>query len=381
MTTVLLIAAVVHAACAAVPADEEGVRRSFLYLEFVSSAVFPLDGATGLPPGDRSKDYVELSPRPPGNSIGLDYVRTFSTESLLNRRIFGGWMPLEAMTLHPRIVYDRMQDNRGMNAVKFAPQDFWIRWNPGGSQRLSLRLGQFVIPYGMNPMTAPRHRFLLPLEAADLGLKWDWGLNIKGPLGKLDWEAAATLGLGEGLHSPRLSTASERTSFLLTARLGAPTYWDIQNGLSILVGDLPAIMGPSVFGAASISRWRVAYDLFRRSGDYLILSGQVACGQDGFGDDAQYVAVTGGQRSNVLGVRATLEWIIPRFQNAGLSWQVESVRRDTSTHNSDDTAALYQFSYSFTNAVSVFLAYREEANRVMAPKSDAVYLTFVYYGR
>jgi len=36
------------------------------------------------------------------------------------------------MDLHPRLVYDPMEMDSGLDRVKFAPQDFWLRFNPGG---------------------------------------------------------------------------------------------------------------------------------------------------------------------------------------------------------------------------------------------------------
>jgi len=193
--------------------EESG--RWFLFKEVVFSGAYYIDGMFGLPPGDYNSDHFELSPRPPGNYIGLDFVKTFTSSSFINGAL-PGWLQLEAMDLHPRLVYDPMEMDSGLDRVKFAPQDFWLRFNPGGVDRLALRIGQFVIPYGVNPILAPRQRFILPIEATDLGLKWDWGLDLKGPVGEYDWEIALTIGSGETLRKPHLFEGSDRTSYLIT---------------------------------------------------------------------------------------------------------------------------------------------------------------------
>lgn len=359
--------------------EEEGIGRSFLFKEVVLSGFYSFDGVIGLPPGDFTQDHFEISPRPPGNYIGLDYVKTFASSSLVNKGL-PGWLLLKAAALHPRFVYDRMEKDDGLGKVKFAPQDFWLRFNPGGVDRLMLRVGQFVIPYGANPILAPRQRFLLPIEATDLGLKWDWGMSLKGPVGEYDWEIATTIGSGEALHSPDLFTDSDRKSYLITGRIGSPTYWDFQHGFSFLYGDLPVIMGASVMSEFAISRWRIGYDAFYKYGTYLMTGIQFTYGQDGFAGDEEFVRITGGKTADVLSTRAWADWVIPKYQNVRLAIQLESDIRDLSTSGTDDTAIIFQVGYSFTTTITAMLAYREELNRSMGKENDGIYLIFIYYG-
>ncbi|MFQ5702900.1 MAG: hypothetical protein ACE5HT_02650 [Gemmatimonadales bacterium] len=330
--------------------------------------------------GDLTKDHFEISPRPPSNYVGLDYVKTFTSSSTINKML-PRWLPASAVDLHPRIVYDRAEENDGLEPIEFAPQDFWLRLNPGGADRLTLRIGQFVIPFGANPIRAPRQRFQLPVEATDLGLKWDWGLELKGPLGKYDWEIALTTGFGEALHTPHLFTGSDRASYLVTGRIGAPTYWDFQNGFSFLVGELPTIMGARLVSDIAISRWRLGYDVFYKYGTYLMLGGQVTYGQDGFAGDEEFVAVTGGETADVLSGRVWADWVVPTYQDVRLGVQFESVRRDVPSSGSDDTALSFEVGYSLTTAITAKLDYREEFNRSVGKENDAIYLTVVVYGR
>ena len=65
--------------------DSEGIARSFLFKELVLSGLYSFDGVMMLPMDDFTEDHFEISPRPPGNYVGLEYVRTFSSASFANR--------------------------------------------------------------------------------------------------------------------------------------------------------------------------------------------------------------------------------------------------------------------------------------------------------
>ncbi len=356
--------------------EEENQGRSFLFRELVASFAY---SSEGVPPDGNDLDF---SPRPPGSYIGLDWITTFNSSSPINKKLFPEWLQLTAIDLHPRIAYDRMEMGDWVDELTFAPQDFWLKFNVGGKDRLSLRVGQFVIPYGANPILAPRQMFILPVEATDLGLKWDWGLGLKGPAGDYDWEIAATIGSGESLHSSHLFRNDDRSSYLLTGRFGTPTYWDFQYGFSLLYGDLPVIMGPNVLSEAAISRWRVAFDLFYKHGTYVMFGGQVTYGQNGFDGDEKLITVTGGQRAaDVLGSRAWMDWVLPRHNNFRLRGQLESVIRDLSTSESDDTAAILELSYSLTTSITLMVDHRVELNRMMGDENDTLFFSFIYYGR
>ncbi len=364
--------------------DDESPGRSFLFKEFVVSGFHSDDGMMNVPIGNMDLDHADLSPRPPGSYLGLDYVHTFADSSWINKNVLGDWLPLDAVGLHPRFLYDPMESRHDPDIVKFAPQDFWVRFQPGNVDRLTLRVGQFVIPYGVNPVLAPRQRFILPLEATDLGLKWDWGVDVKGPIGEYDWEVATTIGSGEALHSPHFLEGSERSSYLVTGRVGTPTYWDLQYGLSFLYGDLPVLRAATLLSPVSISRRRLSLDLFYKHGTYLMLGGQVTYGQDGFRSDARFVKVGGkplGKTADVLGTRLYLDWVVPDYEDWRLACQYESVVRDTATTESDDTAVIVEITYSLTTATSVVLDYRHELNNSMGRETDALFLMFVYYGK
>jgi hypothetical protein len=349
--------------------------RSFLFKEVVVSGFLSIDGIDGLPRGDLTKDHFEFSPRPPGSYVGVDFVKTFTPESPANRWL-PKWLPVQAMDLHPRLVWDRTEQDIYLKPLKFAPQDLWVQFNPWSVDRLSLRVGQFVIPFGANPILAPRQRFQLPIEATDLGLKWDWGLDLKGPIGAYDWEVAATLGLGNGWHSPRLFADADHRSFLFTGRIGSPTYWDFQHGVSFLFGDFNRLMATRRLAGLAISRWRVGYDVFWKRGLYLMTGAQITYGEEGFSGR--------GRSSTVLGLRAWVDWIVPSNEDLRLSAQVERVHRSLVTaawDGPEDLAAILEARYSLTTSISAVVALRKEFQTAMDDETDAIYFSLVYYAR
>ncbi|MCK6554517.1 hypothetical protein L6Q96_08030 [Candidatus Binatia bacterium] len=354
---------------------EADVGRHFLYLELVLSGFYSSKGLLNVPFGNTQRTHLDFNPRPPGNYVGVDYVQTFGPQFFLNEHVLPDWLPVSAIDLHPRITYEQMEPDAGIEQWRFAPQDFWVRFNPGGLDRVTLRAGQFVIPYGVNPIFAPRQRFLLPLEATDLGLKWDWGLDLKGPIGEYDWETAATIGWGEGIHS-----CANGHSYLLMGRVGAPTYWDLQYGASFLYGELPMVAGALILDCNSISRWRFGLDSFYKYGTYLMSGLQFTYGQDGFAGGARYIGVTGGKPADVLGALGWVDWVLPWAQDLRLAMQAESVIRDLGTPGSDNTAVIFEAGYSILTSVSLMLDYRIAINSPMDGDADGLYFTFIYYG-
>ncbi len=362
---------------------EEGsadTGRSFLFREVLLSGFYSSAGVPGLPPGDTTPDHFGLSPRPPGSYVAVDYVRTFTEASWLNRHLLPEWLSIAAMNLHPRVVLDALDTDTGLGRLEFAPQDFWVRFNVGNVDRLTLRIGQFVIPYGANPVLAPRQQFLLPIEATDLGLKWDWGIDLKGPLGEYDWEVAATLGAGEGLHAPRPFSGSPDSRFLLTGRLGTPTYRDAQYGVSFLYGNLPQLRGADIVSPTATRRWRVAADTFYKYGTYLVAGAQLSFGQNRL-DAEDAAAGQGSGTAEVLGYRAWLDWVVPTHQDLRLGAQLESVIRDLGRPASDDSALILEVGYSVSTEMSLTLDYRIELHRTRPRSTEGLYLAMIWYGQ
>jgi len=358
--------------------------RSFLYKEIVVSTSF----------SRRESDGLVLSHHPPGSYVALDYVRTFTAESRANRAL-PGWLELGAIDLHPRAVYhgkmpdsDMMAMGEGVDwpmadggEVHFAPQDFWVRFQLAGNDRLTLRVGQFVLPYGGSPLMAPRQTFILPVEALDLGLKWDWGLGIKGPLGGHEWELAATVGSGEAWHAPSALGGERPASRLFSGRVGSPSYWNFQYGLSALVGALPTLHGPFMVDDFALSRRRLSVDGSYKLGTYLSFGAQATYGHDGHAGDEDHVLINQGRATAaVLGYRAWADWVPAGGYDLRLAGQFEALTRDRGTPGTTESAAILEISYSLTTEITVKLDYRAVLEDFMGLDDDALHLTVVYYG-
>jgi hypothetical protein len=168
--------------------------------------------------------------------------------------------------------------------------------------------------------------------------------------------------------------------YLVTGRIGTPTYWNLQYGISFLYGDLADIRGAQIFSPISISRWRVGLDGFYRYGTYLVAGAQAIYGQDGFAGDNQFVGITGGETADVLGFRAWADWVVPQHLDLRLGGQFESLIRDLGTADTDDTAVIFEVGYSLTTGISAMLDYRLELSRSMIGDEDhAIFLTLIYY--
>ncbi len=345
--------------------DDDGSALFATYQELVVSV--------GHVSGDRTRrNGVRLSSRAPGSYVGLDLLGTFARTAGVNREVLPDWLPLDAMDLHPRVLFGPTTRDGSFDDLDFAPQDFWLRFNPLGIDRLGLRVGQFVIPYGDNPTLAPRQRALLPVEAKDLGLKWDWGVGVKGPFQEFDWEVAATLGTGESWHSPRPLSGSDRRTGLITARIGAPTYRDLQYGLSVLYGDLPVIRGAELLQPEPISRRRIGLNARLKQGTYVSLGGQLTFGDDGVRTDA-------GATRDVVGYRAWLDWVDPAVPDIRATLQLDSVGRERRGRDADDTAVALELAYSMSTAVTLKLTIEHQLDASMGDELDVILFTLVFF--
>ncbi len=110
-----------------------------------------------------------------------------------------------------------------------------------------------------------------------------------------------------------------------------------------------------------------------------MFGGQLTYGQDGFAGDEEFVGITMGKTANVLGARAMVDWVIPKYQNIRLATQFESVFRDLSSLKSHDTAVIFEVGYSFTTAITTRLDYCYELHRSMGQANNAIYLNLIYY--
>lgn len=351
-----------------------GGDRSFFFLDINLSGFYSSQGAdlsgTGF-------SHLQPTDRLPRNYVGVEFIHTFGENSRL-RRLFG---PLELTTidLNPHIEVDFNQpSNTGDSKIrlKLVIHDFWFRFEPRGLKRTTLRVGHFDIPYGINPILSPRGgMFVMPPEINDIGLKKDWGIVWKGPVGSYDYELALTTGTGLGLHDPNWFDKQYPGSYIVSARVGAPTYWDFQYGLSALYGKIPRLMADNRLDERAIERWRINADFFYKLKAHTVFMSQIGFGQNDLD--------TG--RSNTLAAHFLVDYIPPWFQLINFKVQVKTVFSDLDQSNSDHTSALFEVAYSLSTPLMVRLDYVHdfrvpEAFKMMGRQADdRLYLTINFY--
>ncbi len=234
------------------------------------------------------KNDLGLARSTPRTSLGVEWGFTANPNPA--RRL-----AFESADVLLRVTYDPVK-----RAVVPLPFDTWARFRVGHGGKDSLRVGHFQLPYGLNPVLAPRNSFILPLGAYDLGFKWDWGAAYKGSLGRYDYELAGTTGVGERLHWPD-------GGVLLSGRIGTPTYKDHEYGLSVLYGRVAPQMLNDLITPMKVSRFRVAADMTLMKRPYRVLMAEAAVGMN---------AGTG-----VGGVMLAADYILPKAPKYSVTGQ------------------------------------------------------------
>jgi hypothetical protein len=379
-------------------ADDVDGSRGFFHWDMNTSGFYSSRGAflTGT-----GAAHWQPTDRIPRNYVGGEYIYTTGEHSLLRHLL--GQLEFTTMDLNPHIEVDfnppldpqpsnasslelnrtsvdvNSANNQNKVRVKLVLYDFWLRFEPAGLERTTIRVGHFDIPYGVNPVMAPRGGvFVMPPEIDDIGFKKDWGAVWKAPLGHYDYELALTTGTGLGLHTPRLNNSS-KTSFLVTGRVGAPTYWDFQYGLSGLLGKIPQVMADEYINGNSMSQWRIGIDGFYKLQEHTIFMSQVGYGQGAepfLGSD---------QRTNRLATHLLIDHIPWWFQLMDFKVQLKGIFTDLGHSHSDHTTVLFEAAYSLSDAVMVRFDYVHDINVTSTmemmgmPADDRFYMEVNYY--
>lgn len=357
------------------------------HLEFNLALVYSKKGLPDLPRGEKGKDHFEFSPRFPRSFLGAELEGSLTDEAPLNR-FLGPHLNLSAFDFHLRFELDPTEPLHDYDRYELMAQDFWVRFETPDVDRLSLRIGQVTVPYGVNPVLAPRGRFLLPLEAHDVGFKWDWGGVLKGPLWLYDWEIGATTGAGMQPHPPYY--IYEEDAYMLTARLGAPTYWDFQYGLSGLFGKSPALMLDKRL-SRPLSRWRASLDLFYKLLVHTLFMAQAYVGQDGFDGDARKAFGMDTKANLVTGGLFEVDFVPPfgATQKSRLEWQswelnaqFASVFFDAEKGGSNNTFLTLEVGRSLTDELTLRVDWIHDFHTAegMGEEDDRIFLSLYYYG-
>jgi hypothetical protein len=312
----------------------DAYAQYFLYKELNFSAAF-----------SGRQERLDLSGHPPQTSAGLDYYHSFEG-------IEGRFFRLAFANVHFNVAYDPVADR-----FQIVFGDAYMRWKAHEGDSFLLA-GQFNMPFGINPIQQPRGIFLGPLEALDLGFKKDWGLAYSSPFGDYWYKVALTTGTGTGVHTPE-------GSYLVSGRIGSPTFVDFEHGFSLLYGQVPTIRGIDIVDPEPVERWRMGLDFIYRYRSRVTFMGETAFGRDG---DRQ-----------VWGLLARATVFPKEFDKWQLAGVFQSWSRDATAPRAHDTQFITEAAVSATEKVILRLDWVHDFNRAEGPEDDQVFAQVFYY--
>jgi hypothetical protein len=328
------------ALCHAAPVAD---GRSLLYREFNLAAFYSWHDAR-----------LGFQPVPPLSAAGFEFFHKFPDTS-------PGLLNPDILDLYLQLAYD---PDDGRLEVRF--QDVWMRFAEPASG-LKVRLGHFDLPFGMNPITELRGQVLRPLTTLDLGFKKDWGVAVQGEWRTFAYETAATWGIGEELRR-------RRGRFLLSGRLGMPTYRDIQYGISLLYGavsrgDVVSREGPKL----QQHTWRLGVDLaYLYHEPFTTFRGELIFGGD--------------EGSPVGGFLLELTQILPSRPHWGIEAQLRTWKRGAPPKSSTTPLAVTRtesavgFWHSLPALLTLRLHWQHFSSYEAFDADDRLFAQLYYYG-
>lgn len=297
-------------------------------------------------------ERFDFSPRPQRTSAGVEFAGRLPEGSPL-QDAFGGLLQDASFDIHPLMIINPVDDR-----IRLVFHDAWIRWKFKNRRNASIKAGHFLIPFGQNPILEPRGFFLLPLSALDLGFKRDWGVSFQSMLGEYVYEVALTSGSGLGFDR-------RDGSYLVSGRIGTPTYRDFQYGISALYGKTPEIRAERILSDKAVNRWRLGVDAIYKYGNYTLLKSEFAAGKNADGP--------------VFGFQLEADYIFPQFQDWEIKAQFGSWLRDLPGRRSDDVFQAASLSYSLTTAATLGLHFVHDFRRADAMTDDRIFMQLHFY--
>jgi hypothetical protein len=283
------------------------------------------------------------------NSLGFEYFRKFSNE-------YGDFLTLD---LQMRVGYDSMASSEDAFGVEI--HNAWLEHKFGLGQ--SLRVGHFAPAFGLEPVVDTHGTLLQTLATQDIGFKRDWGIDYRGLLGNYDFEFAAQLGSGMGIHR-------KDGSFLLTSRISTPKSGETQVGLSFLYGQTLessqpwTIPSPDLVTDKSTRKKRIGLDLQRQLGIF---------------DFKAEVAAGDNEGKTVAGGLTEFGYTIPQQQNLKVKVQASYRSNDWDKKNARDFTLSPVIEYKVSTSSTISLGYFHDVYS-SSGEDRMVVLQFYYFG-
>lgn len=283
------------------------------------------------------------------NSAGFEFYKKFSNE-------YGDYLTTD---LQVRFAYDSLESHD--DAWEFQIHNAWLEYKLGYGR--NLKVGHFDPAFGLEPILDTHGTLLQTLAMKNIGFKKDWGVSLRGSVRKFDYEIAAQLGSGMSVHR-------RDGSFLLSSRIGTPTYETFQYGISLLYGEVLNTRGMGTFpknelvSDNAISKKRAGID-----GQYLygpfLFKGEIAYGKD--------------DNKEVLGFLFEADYTLPNNQNWQLEAQFNSWINDLGNSHSDDSSLSLGASYKVSANTTLRANYNHDFNLAAGKEDDKFLVQFYYY--
>jgi hypothetical protein len=283
------------------------------------------------------------------NSIGFEYYKKFSNE-------YGDFLTLD---LQLRAAYDSMANSE--NAFGVEIHNAWLEHKFGLGE--SVRVGHFAPAFGLEPVVDTHGTLLQTLASQNIGFKRDWGVGYRGLLGDYDYEFAAQLGSGMGIHR-------KDGSFLLTNRISTPKSGDTQMGLSFLYGQTLessqpwTIPSPDLVTDKSTRKKRIGLDLQRQLGIF---------------DFKAEVAAGDNDGKTVAGCLTEFGYTVPQQQNLKVKVQMSYWSNDWDKRNSRDLTLSPVIECKINTLSTISLGYFHDIYS-SSDEDRMILLQFYYFG-
>jgi len=283
------------------------------------------------------------------NSLGFEYYKKFSNE-------YGDFLTLD---LQMRVAYDSMASSKDAFGVEI--HNAWLEHKLGLGE--SIRAGHFAPAFGLEPVVDTHGTLLQTLASQNIGFKRDWGVDYRGLLGDYDYELAAQLGSGMGIHR-------KDDSFLLTGRISTPKSGETQVGLSFLYGQTLqssqpwTIPSPDLVTNKSTRKKRIGLDLQRQLGIF-DFKGEIAAGDN--------------DGTTVAGGLVEFGYTVPQQQDLKVKMQMSYWSNEWDKKDARDLTLSPVIEYKINTSSTISLGYFHDVYS-SGDKDRMIVLQFYYFG-
>lgn len=202
---------------------------------------------------DGSGERWDISNHGPQNQLA---IQLFAKNQKLLQKGYIKTISLSSYKLRFSIPFDINNLGIKRKSVSLKLLDAWVRFKTKWD-RTSIWIGHKAIPYGHNPKLDPVSSFMTNITKMDLGLNQDLGIFLKTPISnKLDLELSLSSGgilnksiltyeniveedfFQETKPLLNLSDFSYQNTWLVTSRIGTPTFKKNEYGIILTSGRL-----------------------------------------------------------------------------------------------------------------------------------------------